>query len=104
MTITDKLNEIEERTRQLAGEAQSLESEKKAYESLLECSIHDHDWLLEGQPISGIREVFTIILRCKRCQCYIVYKTSNGDPNRIPLEIHMADGNTVKQLIPEEDE
>ena len=104
MTITDKLNEIEERTRALAGEAQTLESEKRAYEGLLECSVNDHHWSLDEQPVSNLAEVFTIFLRCKRCQCYMLYSTSNGDPNRIPLEVYMADGNTVKQLIPEEDE
>ena len=104
MTISDELNRIEARTKELALAAQSLESEKETYEGLLECSIHDHDWWLAEQPMSNLREVFTMVLRCKRCQCYILYSTSNGDPNRIPLEVYMADGNTVKQLIPEEDE
>ena len=104
MTISDKLNEIEERAKLLAIQAKELAEWKGGLEGLLECSVHDHDWWQEEQPISNLREVFTIILRCKRCQCYIVYSTSNGDPNRIPLEIHMTDGQTVKDLIPEEDE
>ena len=104
MTISDKLNEIETKAKLLAIQAEELAEWKRGLEGLLECSVHDHDWWLAEQPVSNLREVFTMVLRCKRCQCYILYSTSNGDPNRIPLEVYMADGNTVKQLIPEEDE
>ena len=104
MTISDKLNEIEKRTRELAGEAQELAEWKAGLDALLECSVHDHDWHMDEQPVSSLREVFTIILICKRCKCHALYSTSNGDPNRTPLEVNMPTGESVSQFIPEEDE
>ena len=103
MTITDKLNEIEERTRQLAGEAQELAEWKAGLDALLECSIHDHDWHMDEQPVSSLWEVFTIILVCKRCKCHTLFNLS-GDPNRRALEVIMPTGELVSQFIPEEDE
>ena len=106
MTITDKLNEIEERTRGLAIEAQTLEAQKKAYEGLLECSIHDHEWQLgEGGKdgvVSSLREVQFIHIQCKRCHCYALFRTPIIFDKAI--EIETPSGQLVKDLLPEEDE
>ena len=109
MTISDKLNEIEVRTRELAGEAQELAEWKAGLDALLECSVHDHDWHMDEQPVSSLREVFTIILICKRCKCHTLFNLTvtdklSGDPNRRALEVIMPTGELVSQFIPEEDE
>jgi len=101
MTISDKLNEIEERTRQLAGEAQTLESEKKAYEGLLECEVHDHEWKMESAQ-GNLREIHMIELHCVRCNCFALFQVGREN---IPLPIYTSTGDGfVKDILPEEDE
>ena len=95
MTISDKLNEIEERTRELAGEAQELAEWKAGLDALLECEVHDHDWNLGGVT-SNLREVHMIHIGCERCKCYIM--TTNNHPVTHHTEV------LVRDLIPEEDE
>ena len=101
MTITEKLNEIEEQTKTLAQQAQSLEENKKAYEGLLECEVHDHAWKLEG-VVSNLRHVQTIQINCQRCGCYAMFArttpTTHGIPVNTPSDIPLT------TLIPEEDE
>tara|TARA_R100001594_G_C3976000_1_gene248902 strand:- start:425 stop:739 length:315 start_codon:yes stop_codon:yes gene_type:complete len=104
MTITERLNEIEEQTRELAQQAQSLEESKKAYEGLLECEVHDHHWKLEG-VVSNLRHVQTIQINCQRCGCYAMYAIAmfqpilpDGIPVKTPTDIEL------RGLIPEEDE
>ena len=95
MTIVEKLNEIEEQTRMLAQQAQVLEENKRAYEGLLECEVHDHVWKLEGIG-SNLRYVQSIHIGCERCKCYIM--TTNNHPVTHHTEV------LVRDLIPEEDE
>ena len=104
MTIIEKLNEIEEQTKTLAQQAQSLEENKKAYEGLLECEVHDHHWRLEAVG-ANLRYVQTIQINCQRCGCYAMYaighattSKSYGIPVTTPTDTELRD------LIPEEDE
>ena len=99
MTITDELNRIEARTKELALAAQSLEVEKSAYEGLLECEVHDHHWRLE-EVGSNLRYVQTIEIICERCGCYTIYTVGIGG------EIPIANPNEVflRDILPEEDE
>ena len=104
MTITEKLNEIEEQTKEIAQQARELETNKRAYEGLLECEIHDHKWSLEG-VVANLRYVQTIEIHCVRCGCYAMYaighattSKSYGIPVTTPTDTELRD------LIPEEDE
>jgi len=108
MTITQKLNEIEEQTKELAQQAQSLEENKRAYEGLLECEVHDHVWKLEGIG-SNLRYVQTIQIICERCGCYAMYSqtqcqhvSSGGIDGQIPITHHTQV--LLTDLIPEENE
>jgi len=106
MTITDKLNEIEERTKQLAHEARELDENKRNYEGLLECEVHDHDWNLGGVT-SNLREVHMIHIECRRCGCYALFApaTSEKDvPCTFPLPIAHHTEVLLRDLIREEDE
>ena len=104
MTITEKLNEIEEQTKEIAQQARELETNKRAYEGLLECEIHDHKWSLEG-VVANLRYVQTIEIHCVRCGCYAMYAIPmfqpilpDGIPVKAPTDIEL------RVLIPEEDE
>ena len=99
MTITQKLNEIEEEARMLAYQAQLLEENKRNYEGLLECEVHDHVWRLGGAG-SNLRHVQTIHIECERCKCYVMYTVGLG--GEIPIRHHTEV--LVRDLIPEEDE
>ena len=101
MRITEKLNEIEEQTKEIAQRARELEENKRAYEGLLECEIHDHKWSLEG-VVANLRYVQTIEIHCVRCRCYAMFAratpTTHGIPVNTPSDIPLT------TLIPEEDE
>ena len=99
MTIIEKLNEIEEQTKLLAQQAQVLEENKKAYEGLLECEVHDHVWRLGGVG-SNLRHVQTVHIECERCACYVLYTVGIG--GEMPIRHHTEV--LVRDLIPEEDE
>ena len=100
MTITDKLNEIEERTKQLAHEARELDENKRNYEGLLECEVHDHDWNLGGVT-SNLREVHVIHIVCRRCGCYALFAPTAGF-SILPIAHHTEV--LLRDLIREEDE
>jgi len=101
MTITDKLNEIEERTKELADEARTLELEKKSYEGLLECEVNDHEWKM-GSAQGNLREVIMLELHCVRCFCYAIFQVNK---NNTPIPIYTSTGDGfVKDILPEEDE
>ena len=100
MTISDKLNEIEEQTKALAYQAQLLEENKRNYEGLLECEVHDHVWNLVRPVGSNLRHVQTIHIECERCKCYAMYTVGLG--GEIPIRHHTEV--LVRDLIPEEDE
>ena len=106
MTITDKLNEIEERAKLLAIQAEELAEWKRGLDGLLECSIHDHEWQLgEGGKdgvVSSLREVQFIHIQCKRCHCYALFRTPAIFDKTI--EVETPNGQLVKDLLPEEDE
>lgn len=102
MTITEKLNEIEEETRMLAYQAQLLEENKKNYEGLLECEVHDHAWKLDAVG-SNLRYVQTIQIICERCGCYVLYTVGvRFKDGQIPITHHTEV--LLRDLIPEEDE
>ena len=101
MTITEKLNEIEERTKILAMEAQTLEKEKRAYEGLLECEVNDHVWMMVTAQ-SNLREVHLIEIHCERCKSFALFQV-NEDNTPIPIYASTGD-ELVKDIIPEEDE
>ena len=106
MTISDKLNEIEERTKELAHEARELGENTRNYEGLLECEVHDHDWNLGGVT-SNLREVHMIHLECRRCMSYALFApaTSEKDvPCTFPLPIAHHTEVLLRDLIREEDE
>lgn len=101
MTIIKKLNEIEARTMEIAHEARELDENKRNYEGLLECEIHDHEWRLEG-VVSNLRDVETIHLECVRCRCYAFFGTLFAN-RAIPVQ-HHTDVLLTDLLGPEEDE
>jgi hypothetical protein len=107
MTIVKKLNEIEEQTKELAHQAQLLEENKRNYEGLLECEVHDHVWELGGVG-SNLRHVQTIHIECERCKCYVMYTVGHTAHRKTPLggEIPIRHHTEVlvRDLIPEEDE
>ena len=115
MSISDKLNEIEEQTKMLAQQAQVLEENKRNYEGLLECEVHDHLWKLGG-VVSSLREVFSMDISCERCgslavfgiatQTLSAYQTDGPLPHtsQQPLPIEHHTGVYLSNLIPEEDE
>ena len=100
MTIIEKLNEIEEETKALAHLAQLLEENKRNYEGLLECEVHDHVWNLVRPVGSNLRHVQTIHIECERCKCYVLYTVGIG--GEMPIRHHTEV--LVRDLIPEEDE
>ena len=107
MTIIEKLNEIEEETKLLAHQAQLLEENKRNYEGLLECEVHDHVWNLVRPVGSNLRHVQTIHIECERCKCYVMYTSLSTDHDvglggEIPIRHHTEV--LVRDLIPEEDE
>tara|TARA_Y100000310_G_C20149833_1_gene564187 strand:- start:171 stop:530 length:360 start_codon:yes stop_codon:yes gene_type:complete len=119
MTIVEKLNEIEEQTKALAYQAQLLEENKRNYEGLLECEVHDHVWKLGGVG-SNLRHVQTIHIECERCACYVMLPDGEGEtyelgdtPVRVTMPASFSGWQTpirhhtevlVRDLIPEEDE
>ena len=106
MTITEKLNEIEEQTKEIAQQARELETSKRAYEGLLECEIHDHKWSLEG-VVANLRYVQTIEIHCVRCRCYAMYGIGHLHPanvNSSGIAINTPSDIPLTTLIPEEDE
>ena len=121
MTITEKLNEIEEQTKTLAQQAQVLEENKRNYEGLLECEVNGHEWKLGGPPktmdtgdafiydsesdgvVSNLRFGFTIHLTCVSCRCYILVGPTDLMDGQIPVA-HSTDVFLTDLLGPEEDE
>ena len=81
-----------------------LEENKRNYEGLLECEVHDHVWKLGGVG-SNLRHVQTIHIECERCACYAMYTvgiTEHLLGGEIPIRHHTEV--LVRDLIPEEDE
>mgnify|MGYP001312951846 FL=1 len=103
MSISDRLNEIEEQTKMLAQQAQVLEESKRAYEGLLECEVHDHLWKLGG-VVSSLREVFSMDISCERCGSLAVFGIARQNASQQPLPIEHQTGVCLSNLIPEEDE
>ena len=104
MTIVEKLNEIEERTKQLAQQAQVLEENKRNYEGLLECEVNGHEWsCLQDGVVSNLRFGFTIHLTCVSCRCYILVAPTDLMDGQIPIA-HSTDVFLTDLLGPEEDE
>ena len=64
--ITDKMNAIELQTRELLEKAKFLEDQKNMMANLMDCSVHDHQWLLRNVT-STLTEVYQMDLHCGRC-------------------------------------
>ena len=67
--LTDKMNEIEVQTRELLEKAKFLEDQKNMMANLMDCSVHDHQWLLRN-VVSDLTKVFQLDIRCERCGAY----------------------------------
>ena len=64
--ITDRMNAIELQTRELLEKARFLEDEKDMLDSLMDCSVHDHQWVLRN-VVSDLTKVFQFDIECERC-------------------------------------
>jgi len=71
MDITEKLNEIEVKTKNLIRKAQELEKSKTGLKGLLECEVHDHTWDLQS-VVSSLRKVFHWHIVCARCGAWAI--------------------------------
>jgi len=67
--ITDKMNAIELQTRKLLEKAKFLEDQRNMMANLMDCSVHDHQWLLRN-VVSDLTKVYQLDIRCERCGAY----------------------------------
>ena len=98
MDITEKLNEIEAKTKNLIREAQELEKSKTGLRGLLECEVHDHTWDLQA-VVSTLRSVYHWHIVCGRCGAWA---SSEVDGEwHAPI---MMDEDPITDIIGEEEE
>ena len=97
-TITDKMNEIEIQTRELLEKAQFLEGQKNMMANLMDCNVHDHQWLLRN-VVSDLTAVFQLDIRCERCGAYAMF---DGD-RETRLNIQTPTGAPLSDLVGEEE-
>lgn len=102
--LTDKMNEIEVQTRELIEKAKFLEDQKNMMANLMDCSVHDHQWLLQN-VVSDLTEVFQLDIRCERCGAYANFGMAES-----PLQIWTstsqtigAEGTPLSDLVEEEE-
>jgi len=98
MDITEKLNEIEAKTKNLIWQAEELERNKAGLQSLLECEVHDHSWDLQA-VVSNLRRVFHWHIVCGRCGAWASSKV-DGEWN-VPI---MMNEDLLTDIIGEEEE
>jgi len=109
MKITDKLNEIEQRVKELAGEAEKLSTQKESYESLLECSVNGHNWELVHTE-GNLQKLTHLEVTCTVCDCYSGwigpgYATTLDKALHVYLcEDGMMTDIRISSMIPEEGE
>ena len=96
--LTDKMNKIEIQTRELLEKAKFLEGQKYIMSQLMDCSVHDHQWLLRN-VVSDLTDVFQLDIRCERCGAYAMF---DGD-KETRLRIQTPEGAPLSTLVGEEE-
>ena len=96
--ITDKMNAIELQTRELLEKAKFLEDQRDMMSSLMECSVHDHQWVLVN-VVSDLTKVYQLDIRCERCGAYAMF---DGD-RETSLSIQTPAGDPLSDLVGEEE-
>ena len=96
--ITDKMNAIELQTRELLEKARFLEGQRDMMSSLMDCSVHDHQWILQN-VVSDLVRVFQLDIRCERCGVYAHFGMGES-----PLQIWVDDGGMPLSVLVGEEE
>lgn len=97
-TITEKMNAIELQTRELLEKAQFLEDQKNMMSNLMECSVHDHQWILRN-VVGDLTKVYQLDIRCERCGAYAMF---DGD-RETSLSIQTPQGMALSDFVGEEE-
>jgi len=97
--ITDKMNAIELQTRELLEKAKFLEDQKNMMANLMDCSVHDHQWLLRN-VVSDLTKVYQMDIRCERCGAYAMLEGANPKHD---LVICTPAGDPLSGLVGEEE-
>ena len=102
--LTDKMNTIELQTRELLEKAKFLEDQKNMMSNLMDCSVHDHQWLLRNVA-SDLTQVHQLDIRCERCGAYAMLGAiMDGEfVNRHTLEVMTPTGAPLSDLVGEEE-
>ena len=102
--ITDKMNAIELQTRELLEKAKFLEDQKNMMSNLMDCSVHDHQWLLRNVA-SDLTQVHQLDIRCERCGAYAMLGAiMDGEfVNRHTLEVMTPQGIPLSDFVGEEE-
>jgi len=100
--LTDKMNEIEIQTRELLEKAKFLEGQKYIMGQLMDCSVHDHEWLLRN-VVSDLTKVYQLDIRCDRCGAYTMFEHGRADVALEPLAIRTPEGALLSTLVEEEE-
>ena len=95
--ITDKMNAIELQTRELLEKAKFLEDQKNMMANLMDCSVHDHRWVLQN-VVSDLVRVFQLDIICERCGVYAHFGMGES-----PLQICTPAGDPLSGLVGEEE-
>ena len=97
--ITDKMNAIELQTRELLEKAKFLEDQKNMMANLMDCSVHDHQWILRN-VVSDLTNVYQLDIRCERCGAYAMLEGNNPGHD---LVIWTPQGAPLSDLVGEEE-
>jgi len=110
--ITDRMNAIELQTRELLEKARFLEDEKDMLDSLMDCSVHDHQWVLRN-VVSDLTKVFQFDIECERCGGFAYFGSGenihliggrNHDIRAVHvLKIRTRQGAPLSDLVGEEE-
>jgi hypothetical protein len=101
--ITDKMNAIELQTRELLEKAKFLEDQKNMMANLMDCSVHDHQWLLRN-VVSDLTKVYQLDIRCERCGAYADFGMGRDHHgHKSPLQICTPAGALLTDLVGEEE-
>ena len=110
--LTDKMNEIEVQTRELLDRAKFLEDQKNMMANLMDCSVHDHQWVLRN-VVSDLTTVFQFDIECERCGVFAYFGSGenmhviggrNHDIRAVHvLKIRTQQGAPLSDLVGEEE-
>ena len=110
--ITDKMNAIELQTRELLERAKFLEDQRDMMVNLMDCSVHDHQWVLRN-VVSDLTTVFQFDIECERCGVFAYFGSGenmhviggrNHDIRAVHvLKIRTQQGAPLSDLVGEEE-